>query len=115
MGELTITRMAQAQIPTAEGSAIEVMLITRCRITVGQQQHRNQGDRQQCWSSETHVQGVAPCSARTMAISTMANRITRARRAGVTVLYPPMSRAGSQEPAPGLWQTPANQRHFTRR
>src|SRR6266571_995462 len=77
------------------------MFITQFRATVGQKQNRDQGGRQQCWSSETHVQGVAPCSARTMAISTMANRITRARRAGVAVLYPPMSRAGSQETAPG--------------
>jgi hypothetical protein len=74
---------------TQAGSAIQVMLPTQFRATVGQKQTRKQGDQQQPCSSERRAQHVDQAGTRTMAIPAMVGRIIRVKRANASLVPRP--------------------------
>ena len=63
------------------GYATQVMLPARFHATVDQKPYGNQGDQQQLWSSETHVQPVDQTDTRKTVIPAMGNRIINVKRA----------------------------------
>src|SRR6266550_389335 len=97
---VTENRILRNQIKGRVGSATQVMLARVFCATVGQKQHRKQGDHQQPWSSERRAHTVDRSGTRKMAIPAMGSRTISVTRASASLWPQPKTVASGTSSAP---------------